>query len=249
MRKSFAVLLSLSLCIASRPAQAQQHDPDGQTTTHTPGVEVLPLPNLPFTGSDTITWKRLLADGSSTITYETATIVRDSQGRLYRERHSFTSSPDIDPKQTLREFAFRDPTARTNTICNPGLHQCVITSYSPPHERPLSPVGPFDNGRRLLTRDNLGTQIIDGLSAVGSLETITIAPGTIGNDHELKSTTEFWYSSDLKTNLLVIRKDPREGTQTVKLTVLSRGEPNPSVFAIPSDYAVRDLSKPTEAAN
>jgi hypothetical protein len=51
---------------------------------------------------------------------------------------------------------------------------------------------------------------------------------------------EFWYSPDLKTNLAVTRKDPRVGTQAITLIILSRSDPDPSVFTVPTGYRVQD---------
>ena len=105
-------------------------------------------------------------------------------------------------------------------------------------------MGRFDKGRQVLDRENLGQQSIDDFPTVGTRETITISPETVGNDKEITLSREFWYSPDLKTNLAVTRNDPREGTVAIHLNVLSRNEPDPSVFAIPPGYIVRDLRRP-----
>ena len=54
------------------------------------------------------------------------------------------------------------------------------------------------------------------------------------------TTREFWYSPDLEVNLSVTRKDPRDGTQTIHVADLSRSDPNPAMFQIPSGYVVLD---------
>lgn len=41
---------------------------------------------------------------------------------------------------------------------------------------------------------------------------------------------------NLRLNLLVIHKDPRRGEQTTTVTQVDRGEPDPSIFEIPSGY-------------
>jgi len=252
MRQRLAALLILALPFGIASASAQidviSRGPDNGTSTHVSGIDVLPLPGLPFTGTDTIIWTRPLADGSSTVTYETAKVIRDGQGRLYRERHSFSPSADANPEFTLRETLIEDPVAQTRIVCSTAVHACIITNYRAVMAPSLQPVGSFDHGKRYLNRDNLGSQIIDGLSVIGTLETTTIAPGTLGNSQPLKSTREFWYSSDLETNITVLRKDPREGTQNIHLTVLSRSEPAPEVFAIPPGYNVRDLRQQGVAA-
>ena len=79
---------------------------------------------------------------------------------------------------------------------------------------------------------------------MGTRETINYAPGAIGNSQSVTSSREFWYSPDLKTNLEVVRKDPREGTTTVHFTVFSRAEPDPAIFAVPPGFIVKGRRRP-----
>jgi hypothetical protein len=88
-------------------------------------------------------------------------------------------------------------------------------------------VGPFDDGKRLLARESLGSDVLDGIDVAGAREKITISAGTVGNSRALVSTREFWYSPDLQVNLAVPHKDPREGTQEIRVHEVSRSEPDP----------------------
>lgn len=74
----------------------------------------------------------------------------------------------------------------------------------------------------------------------GTRETTTINPGVMGNEQPLVSTNEFWHSSDIETNLLTTRKNPREGTQVIRLSGISRGEPDASLFRVPEGFTVQD---------
>ena len=53
-------------------------------------------------------------------------------------------------------------------------------------------------------------------------------------------TREFWYSPDLQINLSVVRKDPRTGTQEIRVTLRSRSDPDPAALKIPAGYRVID---------
>jgi hypothetical protein len=53
---------------------------------------------------------------------------------------------------------------------------------------------------------------------------------------ENKSVT----STDLKTIVSSKRNDPRMGEQTFRLTNIVRAEPDPSLFAVPSDFKIID---------
>lgn len=241
MRKIAALLVvTLATCVSSLQAQsAPVRGPDGNTRTTTPGIDVLPYPNRPFSGTDTIVRTRVIEGGGTITTSLTAKVVRDSQGRLYRERHYFATA-DVDPQKTLYEFTVFDPISHTRTICTLAARQCTVTNYHPQFSYRMQPTGAFDKGKRFLARENLGQQSIGGLPTTGTREITTISPGTVGNDKEITLSREFWYSPDLQTNLTVTRKDPSEGTVDIHLNVLSRDEPDPSVFVIPANYTVHN---------
>jgi len=233
------ILLSSSTLLQAQTASQPDRGPDTVTRSVTPGIEVLPYPNLPFSGTDTITQTRSIEGGGSVVNTLTARTVRDSQGRIYRERHYFAPE-GADPQKTLYEFYILDPTTGTRTACTIATHQCVITAYHPRLSVQLMPAGPFDRGRQLLVRDSLGQQSIGDLTTIGTRETITVSPGTLGNDRPLTLIREFWYSPELKTNLAVTRTDPRLDTFDIHLNVQSRDEPSPDIFAIPAGYALQD---------
>jgi hypothetical protein len=233
-----ALLAGISSLHAQTPAQAQRGPDSGMRIT-VPGVDILPLPGMPFTGRGHTAVTRTTENGVSLTTYLEANAGRDSQGRVYRERHRF--GPDgVNLQTTLYETYVLDPIAHSRTECDYVTHSCIVTSYRPQLSFVVPPAGPFDKGQRFLTRENLGEQTMEGLPVVGTRETINYAPGNIGNNQSVISSREFWYSLDLKTNLSVIRKDPREGTTTVHFTIFSRAEPDPAIFAVPPGFTVHD---------
>ena len=88
--------------------------------------------------------------------------------------------------------------------------------------------------------EDLGMQVIEGVSAQGTRTTRTIPAGEIGNDKPIDIVTEVWTSPDLKTIVLSKRSDPRMGEQTFRLTNIVRTEPDASLFTVPSDFKVLD---------
>jgi len=251
MQRSLGLLvlvLSSSLALQAQTASAPPRGPDPVTKSFTPGIDVLPYPNLPFSGTDTIVETRPIEGGGAIINALTARVVRDSQGRIYRERHHFAPQ-GTDPQKTLYQFYILDPATSTQTDCTIATHQCVINGYHPQLSVWLMPPGPFDQGRQLLVRDSLGEHPIGDLNTIGTRETITVSPGTYGNDRPLTLTREFWYSPDLKTNLVVTRSGPRLGTFDIHLDVQSRDEPSPDIFAIPAGYTIQDVRPPAQALN
>jgi hypothetical protein len=175
-----------------------------------------------------------------------ANLARDGQGRIYREHVSFVPANSSEQSQR-KYFTLSDPVARTRTTCVLASHRCVITGYFATTSFKVQPAGSFDDGKRFLTRESLGSDVIDGLNVVGTRETISINAGVLGNNHPLVSTREFWYSPDLQVNLSVTRKDPREGTQTIHVMDLSRSEPDPAMFQVPAGFVVQELHKNAKA--
>ena len=244
------VLISLALFVfgvASLHAQDEVRGPDGTTSTHVSGVEVLASPQMPFSGKSNIEWTRMLEDGSQVVVHLQANVARDSQGRVYRERRSFAPANSNQPNR-LNEIHIYDPVARTQTICNVTSFRCVRKGYAPVTFFNVRATGWFDNNTRFLAREDLGSDVINGQSVVGTRETITVNPGRLGNNRPLVSTREFWYLPELKTNIAVTRDDPREGKQVIRLTDLSFSEPNPELFKVPIGYAVVDERPPGRGA-
>jgi hypothetical protein len=158
---------------------------------------------------------------------------------MYRERHSFVPEGS-NQKSRLNEISLFDPHAQTRTTCTVATHRCSITTYLPRTSFTAQPEGPFDRGTRFLTRESLGTNVIENLSVTGTRETITINAGTMGNERALVTTREFWYSPEIETNLLTTRKDPREGIQVIRLSAISRSEPDEKMFQVPEGFTVQD---------
>jgi hypothetical protein len=234
-----AALLVLLGSLAAQDSFDASRAPDRGTEVRVHGIQILPVTNKPFSGRDHIEWTRTLENGSVITTELYAILARDSQGRIYREHVSFVPARSNQPSKR-REIDVLDPVAHTRTVCLMAKRHCAISSYYASTKFVPPPTGPQANGTRYLTRESLGTDVIDGLPVLGTRETLTINAGAVGNSQSLVTTKEYWYSPDLEINLLTTRKDPREGTEIIHVVDLSRTEPNPSVFEIPANFVVED---------
>ncbi len=245
--------LLLASILLSLPLAAQDSDdgpvrgPDGGTHYSVDGISVRPLPGKPFSGRSTTEWTRTLEDGSVVTTHLFTVVARDSQGRIYREGHKFVPATSNEQSKLIR-FKILDPITHTRTICYVATHRCEVTGYQASTNFALRTPGPFDEGKRLLTRESLGSDTMDGINVTGSRETITINAGVVGNSQPLVTTREFWYSPDLQVNLSITRKDPREGTQVVRVSELSRSDPDPALFKVPDGFVI-EVIKPAKANN
>jgi hypothetical protein len=248
MGTSLAAFLLIVSSLFAQDSEELMRGPDGGTTYHVDGISVRPLPGQPFSGRSTTEWTRTLDDGSVVITHLFAMVARDSQGRIYREGRNFVP---VDSDQEPKRYRFKiyDPITHTLTLCMVANHSCSVTSFSASTAFSLRPVGPFDDGKRTLARESLGNNVMDGINVVGSRETITINAGVVGNSQALLITREFWYSPELQVNLAITRKDPREGSQVVRVNEVSRSEPDPNLFKVPEGYAVHDLRNAPKTTN
>jgi len=95
--------------------------------------------------------------------------------------------------------------------------------------------------------EELGSQVMEGVSVQGKRVTRTIPAGEIGNERPLEIVTETWFSPELQVVVMSRTSDPRSGDSVYKLTNVSRAEPDRALFEVPADYHVtnegRDLMR------
>ena len=89
----------------------------------------------------------------------------------------------------------------------------------------------------------LGTQNVEGVSAVGTRTVITLPAGQIGNERPIEIIEERWVSSELQTVVMTRHSDPRSGETIYRLTNINRAEPDHSLFEVPGDYTIKDDSE------
>jgi hypothetical protein len=190
--------------------------------------------------------RQTLADGNTISRKVQANVFRDSQGRTRRE----TTLTGVGPLSTTgasRTFVMiHDPVAGTAFV----LHQDTKVAEKLPVPRggrkpPANLQGKFNarmqeeiaNGS--LKKEDLGVQTINGISAQGTRFTRTIAAGQAGNAKPIIITNERWYSPDLQIVIKTVRSDPRFGETTYTVTNIQKQEPTAALFAVPSDYTVK----------
>lgn len=91
--------------------------------------------------------------------------------------------------------------------------------------------------------EDLGTRIIEGVTATGTRRTTTIPASSVGNERDIVIVAERWYSDELHALVLNTRTDPRTGTMTYKLTNIIRGEQPLTLFQAPADYTIKDVTR------
>jgi hypothetical protein len=89
------------------------------------------------------------------------------------------------------------------------------------------------------TKEDLGQQVLEGVTARGTRTTTVIPAGAIGNELPITVTSEEWFSPDLNVLVMTKHADPRSGETTYRLTGITRGEPDPSLFELPAGVTIK----------
>ena len=267
IRLSLGLISLVSLCLAApavsqTPAStvaqsaAQASAPsDGRVAEWMYGEHIPSVPGLPFSARVELEMVNQLQDGTL-ITHKTFNVdARDSKGRTRNEARNWIN-PSSGEEPRLTRIELYDPSTKLRTNLYPLTkiaRQWPVGTPGPiPAPSPASaPPKPETS------REEIGTDTIDGIPVRGVRVSQTYPTGSLGNDRPLTVVTEYWYSQELRINLLTKRTDPRSGTQNVRVTELVRQEPDSVLFTIPEDYKLlketvqqsQSPGSPTESAS
>jgi len=232
------VLFSASPLLSQEPYANTRPSGQNPDVAAQPGVEnmyVPPKPGQPFTGKSLVTWTSP-GGGSSHVAFMSM-LARETSGKLYFEsRRRVTESGDIQPRWN---FIIIDMKEKTRTVCYVETKTCRINAfrhivYEDSEEAADAPrASTFGSV-------SLGSSVIDALVVDGRRETTTVAAGAYNNKEPMVITREIWHSPELDLDVSITKTDPRSGTFTRKIEILSRNEPDPGYFAIPTDYTFVD---------
>lgn len=213
------------------------------------GIGGKTVTNAPFTATVSIQVSRTLADGNKIDRTTTGTIARDAQGRTRREMQFGAILDSTGGGAAPRAVFINDPVSGTTYILHPNSKTANQVPFRMLRRGMRPMVRAFRNdagiaGKRELAdqqavRSDLGTQTINGVPAQGTRITRTIPAGQIGNEKPIVIVTETWYSPDLQTYVLRKTTNPLSGNTTFQLTNIQQGEPDPTLFQVPSDYTVK----------
>ncbi len=219
---------------------------------------------------------QILADGNRIVNRNDARVYRDTAGRTRREQTVRAFGMWQAGHEPLTMVTINDPVANTTYFLNPADHTArqlqpftfatsAAVDSAPP---PLPPLPEAGSGPRVflrtfrgpgvsagaggaaesVTSEDLGDQVLQGVTAHGTRQTRTIPAGAVGNERAIDVVSEQWYSPDLEAVVLRRTSDPRFGETTYELVDVQRSEPAPDLFTVPQDYAlVRDDPPPVGA--
>jgi hypothetical protein len=197
----------------------------------------------PFSATAVLNSTQMLEDGSHINRTTTTVMYRDADGRTRNETDDIVRilDPaghriDLDPHNKI---AYKSTHYGSIRVALTQTSAVSATGAQSPSDSPKQRATTKRNNEQTQATEDLGMQIVNGVPAHGVRATLTIAVGAIGNDRPLKVVTETWTSDALGVLLKSMNSDPRFGTTTYELTNVVQGPPNPALFEIPGDYAVR----------
>ena len=216
-------------------------------------LEAAPVTGQPYSALQVQRMVRTLADGTTIKNGPGPghAVMRDSLGRVRIEQRITRATPE---KPSIFLVFVMDPVEHTMSMwstSNKG--EKVATIFKLP-ARPAQPasssgVARMEQPGRLQptsTTEDLGTDVLEGVSVSVVKTTIVVPAGRVGNDAPITRTHETWTSPDMKLTLKEEWSDPRTGDKTVWLKDLSRVEPAAEMFRAPAGYKTKTLTQTME---
>jgi hypothetical protein len=204
----------------------------------------------PYSAQEVVERTQTLPNGNVISRKTQTNVYRDSSGRVRTERTVPVGRPE-EGQTTSAQTATRtivnihDPVAGTASELDSSsktAHQMTLPNFRGPNPGfQGNRGGRGTNGASSdpnVVSESLPMQTINGVQATGTRITRTIPAGQIGNAQPIQIVHETWNSPDLKVPVMVKTSDPRQGTTVTQLTNITRSEPDPSLFQVPSDYSV-----------
>jgi hypothetical protein len=210
------------------------------------GTFVTPISNAPFTAVDEVEHTHIDPNGTIVRLKTTRAIARDSHGRVYKVARLLEPITENSPPP-IYMIELYDPQTKTYTLIYPRTR----TFWKGDLDRTPSVLAqeyfygrPMHNGLPVYSfakEEELGIQTMEGMPVHGIRETQTVADGT---GKSTFVTDEYWYSDELRMSLVAKHNTPGGGSVLVRVTGITRTEPDPIIFEIPREY--RQLDKPEE---
>jgi hypothetical protein len=229
-------------------------------------VESKVTPGAPYSAEAINESTQTLADGNRIVQKSTTRVYRDGEGRIRREEVADSGdvisisivdpvaqvSYVLDPKtrtahrgamMIARSAVFKGQPVEVTPDDRKKIEMGQKMRVAPPPPPPPPPPG--YNGTLLreageTSKEDLGRQTVEGVTATGSRTIWTIPAGAIGNVQPIRIVSEQWFSPDLQLLVLTKHTDPRTGENIYRLQNIVRAEPDRSLFTVPPDYTIKE---------
>ena len=213
-----------------------------------------PVTGAPYTAEAVTDTTQVLADGNRIERRTTATIARDSRGRIRREQQTLPLG-GLVVESPAPLVTISDPHSGTHMTLD-AQRRVAVRVNGP--RLVVSAAGDDDAARPRLRAGSaravgvpegvrtepLGERVIEGVRSEGVRTTFTIGANAIGNQSPITVVSERWYSPELQVVVLTQRTDPRFGETVYRLRTIVRAEPPAHLFEVPAGYRIEDQVLP-----
>ena len=232
-------LAAIVLFLAAPLARAQEAE-------ETP--EIKAVVGLPFSAVSIEESIRVTGDGNRFVHKITNHHYRDAQGRTRLDREIpvqySVSHPNV-PRQHMvtinnkvtGEMDMLLPETKAATVLQrSGMKVVDVPASQPEIFATFNNVRIGPNEPGWSSPVSLGEKSIEGLHAVGTQKTYTLAAGAVGNEKAVTITVEQWSSPDLGVILLKTSHTSTGGEFRYSLQQIVQAEPSADLFTVPADY-------------
>jgi hypothetical protein len=213
------------------------------------GMTIGSVPGYPITATIDAENTRTDSHGKTVTVHFRSKIYRDSKGRTRLEWDRTPLDEPSKPGWLLVDIY--DPTTRTSILLQPSVKSASKTHWPAPDEKPqqvckgsdLPEIDPKELAQTAIpevSQKELAHDVVDGIAVRHGRESLRYPPNSSGKSSALGRVTDYWFSQELQTFVLVKRSGPGRSQHTVKLSDISRGEPDPSLFTVPPGYIVSE---------
>jgi hypothetical protein len=242
------LLLCATICIAQTGAAGGKA---GTSSTLSGGINLRSIAGAPFSADVVKESTQVLADGTPARQETHGKMFRDSAGRTRSETELQSSVPGAEPKHYV---TIVDPVQQLSIVLDVAakkatvFHLPVPTAMSANELKLVAKVQAVHHGSAGHSATNgdgpedLGAMVLEGFSVTGTRRAHANEASS-AKDKPRNATTESWFSPELKIELLSTTQVSQSVTRTTRLTNIVPGEPDPTLFQTPADYAVQENSQ------
>jgi len=219
-----------------------------------------PRSGAPYSALGTTETVQTLADGNRIVHTNASHYYRDSSGRTRTELSLSAVGPfTLDESSTV--VMITDPVAKQHFVLHPEQKRADVLPLGPVAlaagaggaKRAADAGGGVVStsspgrcvpgaGSPAATTVSLGQKTLAGLQATGTKTEYTIPAAQIGNEQPITVTSEKWVSEELGVTVSSTQHDPMIGDTQFHLSHIERTEPDPTLFAVPADYMLNDVT-------
>jgi hypothetical protein len=188
------------------------------------GMTIGSVPGYPIMATIDAENTRTDSHGKTVTAHFRSKIYRDSKGRTRLEWDRTPLDEPSKPGWLLVDIY--DPTTRTSVLLQPSVKSASKTHWPAPDEKPqqackgsdLPEIDPKELAQTAIpevSQKELAHDMVDGIAVRHGRESLRYPPNSSAKSSALGRVTDYWFSQELQTFVLVKRSGPGRSQHTV----------------------------------